>query len=481
MREMRETRVPNQLLINHRKQRGWSQQDLVNELVALGNRTGERNLGLTFKQVSRWEQGWARPRPPYTKLLCLLFESSAQNLGLHGSGPVPAQTTHVPQLSPETIVSPVSGAPGAPGTEMVPACSMEASAADRASHQELLQLTVTRGVAIEPPRPAWEDAGVEPYTLEFPRLTDASLLAPDTFDRLEAVLTELDRSYSKECPAELFVLARSFRVRVDQLIQGRHTLKDVRELYVYAGWLSEMLAWLSHDLGSPSTAEAYAVDAYRHADQAGHDELCAWAMDALASIALYDKRPRCALTAARKGMARASLPHPLAVRLRAQAARAHARMGQRAQCNELIIEATELYERLPPRAPRRFVVDTGPLASYAVTSYPASASVWLSNFDEAKFRAEAALKVHEAFPVESRCPSREAISRVDLGIALAELGDAEGAVEQGRMALTSSRVVDSVLRRAADLDTVLAACYPCMPEARCFHDEYREIRGVARA
>jgi tetratricopeptide (TPR) repeat protein len=472
---MRETRVPNQRLIDHRKQRGWSQQDLVNELVALGNRTGERNLGLTFKQVSRWEQGWARPRPPYTKLLCMLFESSAQELGLHGPGTPAPQPTYVAPPSPETIVA------TAPGTELAPAgCGLETRSA-QLGHHEILQLSAMQGVSVEPPRPAWEDADVEPYTLEFPRLTDASLLAPDTFDRLEAVLTELDRSYSKECPAELFVLARSFRVRVDQLIQGRHTLKDLRELYVYAGWLSEMLAWLSHDLGSPATAEAYAVDAYRHADQAGHDELCAWAMDALASIALYDNRPRCALTAARKGMARASLPHPLAVRLRAQAARAHARMGQRAQCNELIIEATELYERLPPRAPRRFVVDTGPLASYAVTSYPASASVWLSNFEEAKMRAEAALKVHGAVPAESRCPSREAIARIDLAIALAELGDGEEAVEQGHKALSSTRVVDSVLRRAADLDTVLAACYPCMPEARTFHDEYREIRGVARA
>ena len=468
MRQMQEARVPNQRLIDHRKQRGWSQQDLVNELVALGNRCGERNLGLTFKQVSRWEQGWARPRPPYTKLLCMLFEASANELGLHGPSTSAAQAA-----ASATLANPV--------TDLVRTGTGEPAPAEHASHSGLLELTVMPAVAVEPPRPAWEDMGVEPYTMEFPRLTDGSLLPPDTLERLDAVLTELDRAYSKECPAELFVLARSFRVRVDQLIHGRHTLKDIRELYVYAAWLSELLAWLSHDLGSPSTAEAYAVDCYRHADQAEHDELCAWAMDALASIALYDKRPRCALTAARKGMARAALPHPLAVRLRAQAARAHARMGQRAQCDELIIEATELYERLPSRAPRRFVVDTGPLASYAITSYPASASVWLGNFEEAKLRAEAALQVHSAVPEESRCPTREAITRIDLAIALAELGEADAAVEQGRQALTSSRVVDSVLCRAADLDVVLVTNYPREPDIRCFHEEYQEARGVARA
>ncbi|HEY8199735.1 MAG TPA: helix-turn-helix transcriptional regulator, partial [Actinomycetota bacterium] len=164
--------MPNQLLIDHRKQRGWSQQDLVNELVGLGNRCGERNLGLTFKQVSRWEQGWARPRPPYTKLLCLLFEASANELGLHGPAGSPAQAT-------------AGAGPASPATDMVRAGAGEPAPAQRTSHSELLELTVMPAVAVEPPRPAWEDMGVEPYTMEFPRLTDASMLPPDTLERLE--------------------------------------------------------------------------------------------------------------------------------------------------------------------------------------------------------------------------------------------------------------------------------------------------------
>ncbi len=52
-------------------------------MLAAGDAIGERNLGLTFKQVSKWERGWAKPRPPYTKLLCLVFGTSAQELGLY--------------------------------------------------------------------------------------------------------------------------------------------------------------------------------------------------------------------------------------------------------------------------------------------------------------------------------------------------------------------------------------------------------------
>lgn len=446
----------------------------MNELLALGNTVGERHLGLSFKQVSRWEQGWARPRPPYTKLLCLLFNVSAQELGLHGPSSLPAHTPTAEATADIDLT--IRAAGDGVGTSTTNAWTAE----EHAIRREFRKPTVAAAVSPDPMRRTWGDDAEEATELAW--LDDVSLVEPGTFDELEAVLTQLDRSYSRECPAELFVLARTYRVRVDQLIQGRHTLKEARELYIYAGWLSEMLAWLAHDLGSPLTAEAYAMDCYRHADQAGHDELCAWAMDAMASIALYDNRPLRSVTAARKGIARASLPHPLAVRLRAQAARAHARLGQRARCEEMLAEAAELYERLPSRAPRRFVVDTGTLASYAVTAYPASASVWLANFGKAKVRAEEALRMHRSVPAESRCPSREAISRIDLAIALAELGCAEEAVGQGRLALDCSRVVDSVLCRAGDLDAVLRARYPGLPDAQEFHERYGEatrhlIRG----
>src|SRR4029077_9383697 len=141
---------------------------------------------------------------------------------------------------------------------------------------------------------------------------------------------------SKETLAEQFAVARAYRTRVHELIEGRHTFREGRQLYVYAAWLDEILAWLSNDLGAPLTAEAYAVDCFEHADQAGHDELCAWATDQMASIAMYANRPQRAATAARRGIGKAPTSHPLAVRLRGQAARAHARMGQRDECEDLL-------------------------------------------------------------------------------------------------------------------------------------------------
>src|SRR6267143_80209 len=48
-----------------RKLRGWSQEDVVRRLIDVGIELGERQLGITRSQVSRWERGVTHPRAPY--------------------------------------------------------------------------------------------------------------------------------------------------------------------------------------------------------------------------------------------------------------------------------------------------------------------------------------------------------------------------------------------------------------------------------
>jgi transcriptional regulator with XRE-family HTH domain len=65
-----------------RQLRGWSQEDVVRRLIDVGIELGERQLGVTRSQVSRWERGVTHPRAPYPKLLCHLFQLPADELGL---------------------------------------------------------------------------------------------------------------------------------------------------------------------------------------------------------------------------------------------------------------------------------------------------------------------------------------------------------------------------------------------------------------
>jgi hypothetical protein len=157
------------------------------------------------------------------------------------------------------------------------------------------------------------DAAAE--AMEFTQLAGVSAVGQGTLEYLELVVSDLNLVYSKDPPAEQFVVARAYRSRVDELIRGRHTLKELRELYVYAAWLSELLAWLAYDLGNSRAARAYALDCYTYADQAGHGELCGWAANVMASIAMDSERPDSAMRAAMQGVAKVSAPCPRGSRL----------------------------------------------------------------------------------------------------------------------------------------------------------------------
>ncbi|WP_345580285.1 hypothetical protein [Nonomuraea rosea] len=313
--------------------------------------------------------------------------------------------------------------------------------------------------------------------LEFTRRANTSAVGRGTLDHLESVIRDIAGSYSRRTPADLFTVARLYRRKVDQLLAGPHTLKEQRELFVHAGLLSETLAWLAHDLGDPLTGEAYAIDCFEHADQAGHDELCGWATDAMASIALHADHPARAVAAASRGLTRVPADHPLAVRLQAQASRGYARLGDRDAFDDSYQQADRLWNALPSRTPARpDGIDTGPLATYAMTTYTASSYIWLGDYEQARLHAERAVAAHETTPPAKRSLSREAIAQLDLGIAMAFLGSAEDAVALGLRALATPRLVPSVRARATDLNTALTEQHPGTSSAAEFQTALAGIR-----
>lgn len=146
--------------------------------------------------------------------------------------------------------------------------------------------------------------------VEYTRLRGASAVGAGVLDHLTTVVAGLDRAYPWQPATELFPLARAYRSYVEQLLTGRHTLAEARELHVHAAYLSHVLSDLAHDLGSTVAARAYAHDAYQLADQAGHDELCAWAADSLAVAVLHADQARDAERAVLRGFASGSQAAP---------------------------------------------------------------------------------------------------------------------------------------------------------------------------
>jgi hypothetical protein len=64
-----------------RRIRGWSQQDLVDELCKLCYEDGSMP-GLNVRTVGRWEKGVCKPSPYYRRRLCQLFGMNAEELGI---------------------------------------------------------------------------------------------------------------------------------------------------------------------------------------------------------------------------------------------------------------------------------------------------------------------------------------------------------------------------------------------------------------
>ncbi|PZG09155.1 hypothetical protein C1J01_38035 [Nonomuraea aridisoli] len=261
------------------------------------------------------------------------------------------------------------------------------------------------------------------------------------------------RHYARYDADELWRSAIADRRHVAQLLEHRMTLKQRRELYVDAAWLSLVLAWAAHDRGDVRTALAYAADARHHADQADHAEAAAWSWDVEATTWFYDEHPAQALQAVQHGLAVASADGAARVRLMGQLARAHARLGHVISASDALGHLRHQAEQQPLHAPGLFTADAA-----RVWSVAASSSLWMGDNQQARTCAEQALGIYEADPRIS--PTRRAVTALDLGMAFARLGDPEHAVAHGMTALSTPRQAAAIAVRSGTLCVALERAYP---------------------
>ena len=60
--------------------RGWSQQDVADELYKLCEASGRSGIGITVEMVSRWERRRYYPSPIYRRHLCALYGLTADQV-----------------------------------------------------------------------------------------------------------------------------------------------------------------------------------------------------------------------------------------------------------------------------------------------------------------------------------------------------------------------------------------------------------------
>jgi DNA-binding transcriptional regulator YiaG len=438
--------IPNLRLQWHRHRLRLTQEQVAEQIAVIAWERFAVRVGVDARMVSKWERGEKRPSRLYQECLRLLF-NDPELFGARDDAMNRRQW--------------LRGA-AAVGTAML---LEEASPGDNGGRSE----DGTMGQLLA-------DATAE--SVELSRQTEASDLGPATLEHLDLAVERLGLIYMTTPPGLLLDEIRWYRRRAVEVLGGRHTLAQRRRLYVAAGWLTGLLGHLSFDLGDYQAARAHCVTAWQLADDAGEQELGAWVRNIQAMVALYTRRFREAVRYAEMGGELAAAGTTGSVQLPVLAARAHARLGNRQETGLAIRQAEQAFDGLQVASQPEsvFSVDAARVPFCAGTAY-----VWLDPQRAAVYSREA-ISLYDAATGTSRWPANQALARLDLATALAQLGEPEEASQTAleALAIFPERPVDSVMRRAGDLEAILdIEPYRRLPAVRQFREQLQITRAEA--
>ncbi|WP_433832523.1 helix-turn-helix domain-containing protein [Actinoplanes sp. CA-015351] len=294
--------------------------------------------------------------------------------------------------------------------------------------------------------PAPEDVEGELEAVEFEQRALASDVTDTVLARVERAADKMAMAYATTPPAELIPKVRRYLRMVDQLLDGRKTLRQHRRILVTGGWLSLLRATLHIDLQQRAAADAHLETATALADQAGHPEIAAWCLETQAWDALTSGDYRRAVDLSRHAQELAPPGGSAIVQATAQEGRAWARLGDQVATRDALRRVESMAERRPvPEHPEHhYQYDPGKMHSYTATTL-----AWAG--DPAAERV--AREVIAELEAEGARPRRIASARLDLGMALLA-GDKprpDEAAGEARVAIRSGRVVPSNWWRVDEL------------------------------
>jgi transcriptional regulator with XRE-family HTH domain len=236
-------------LRHHRLRRGWTLDAVAERLDQLAPTVGKKHLGVTGTMVGKWERGERQPRGIYRELLCVLYDTTADELGLCAPS------------APESILEAMQR---------------------RAFLQGLGAVTGHAAAAASLLKP-WD------------RLT-AALHQPSRVDRqtvteLEHVTVSLEQLEAQVSPRALLGPVVGHLNTVASLLQGstRPTLRQ--QLCSIAGETAGLAGWLTWDLEDRRAAGAYFRAGIQAAQEAGDKALGAYLVGSSCVQPAYRERP----------------------------------------------------------------------------------------------------------------------------------------------------------------------------------------------
>ncbi|MGH3822945.1 MAG: hypothetical protein ACRDRA_08960 [Pseudonocardiaceae bacterium] len=306
--------------------------------------------------------------------------------------------------------------------------------------------------------------------LEVTRHAAVSELA--ALEDLDTVVEHYKQTFRNTPPSELYDEILRVRIHAGSLLDGTRAANNHSDLVVAAGWLSNLLALLTHDLHDRAASLVWCADAERYSREARYPELGGWAAQTRVLMSFYDGQAREAVTHAQRGQQLAPLGTVVHAKLVAQEMRAWALIGNSDKVSSTRWRAEKAIAKLPPGTPTRgaFSISLADDPPYTATSL-----LLLGRYREAE---EATRRVIATFygsgTDEGRRehPSGFARTHLILALALAGLGKLDEAYAAGSVALEAPRLVWPVAVLAGKLDRTLTRDFTATAEACSYHEQY---------
>lgn len=260
---------------------------------------------------------------------------------------------------------------------------------------------------------------------EFGEWAEATNVGSTTLEQLDEDVRRIARDYLNNAPLPLMLATLRVRNRVFTLLEGRQHPNQTRQLYLTAGRLCGLLAWMAGDVGRHSEAETQARTGWLCAELAGADGLRAWIRATQSKVAYWDGRVRESARLADDGL-RFAASDSARVLLASLAARGWARLGNTDEAHAALARAEE--ERT-----RAGEDEVGGLYGFseAQQSYLAgSTHLWLREPAEALRAADRAVWLYEVGDQSERFYGAEMLALIDAATAHVQSGEMDGAVQK---------------------------------------------------
>ena len=215
------------------------------------------------------------------------------------------------------------------------------------------------------------------------------------------------------------------RNRVFTLLEGRQHPNQTSHLYLVAGRLCGLLAWMAGDVGRHSEAETQARTGWLCAELAGADGLRAWIRATQSKVAYWDGRIQESARLADDGL-RFAASDSARVLLASLGARAWARLGNTDDAHAALARSEEEREHAGED-------EVGGLCGFseAQQSYLAGTTyLWLREPEQALRAADRAVWLYEVGNQADRFYGAETLALIDAATAHLQANELEGAVEK---------------------------------------------------